>query len=96
MRTLLVRPEAEQDLSEIEQYSFENHGARRADAYLDDIYKALQFLRDNPEVGPVHIFLRPAIRTWSVSKHKVFYDFDGTHLTVARILHQAMDPAEHL
>jgi toxin ParE1/3/4 len=93
---LVLRPEAERDLLEIEDYSLRTHGVRRAETYLADIYKAFRFLRDHPEAGAIHPAVRPAIRSWPIGKHRIYYDYQGTKVEVSRVLHQAMDPEEHI
>lgn len=96
MTKLIIRPAAEIDLFEIDNYSVREFGPRVAAAYLAEIEVALDRLIEYPEAGPVFPGISPMIRYISCGKHRIFYDYDGKTVHVARILHQAMLPGDHL
>ncbi len=62
-----------------------------ADEYIDGIDAALARLAEFPESGPVYPGLRPPVRYLTYRRHHILYDFDGTTVRIARILHHARD-----
>ena len=96
MRQLTILSDARDDLRAIEHYSIQEFGWAVADEYMNRIARALDRLLDHPESGPVYPGIRPPVRYLSVGSHRLFYDFDGQRITVARVLHQAMVPDDWL
>ena len=96
MTSLIVRPGAEVDLLEIESYSFREFGFQVAASYMAELEASLARLLVYPESGPIFPGIFPAIRYLSCGRHRIFYDYDGATVQVARILHQAMVPEDHL
>lgn len=63
MRSLLLRPAAEDDLTELYRYIAEQSGSReRAIGYIRRIRAACENLKTFPEVGRVRDDLRPGVR----------------------------------
>jgi toxin ParE1/3/4 len=96
MATLRLRAGAVGDLQAILAYSVEQHGIARAEMYLSDIDHALDRLREFPEIGEPRSDLGPGWRSFPVREHRLFYRFAAGHISVARVLHKAMDPARWL
>ena len=96
MRQLVLLAGARADLLAIERFSLEEFGPAVADSYMSRIEHALDRLLDFPESGPVYPGIRPTVRYLSVGSHRIFYDFDGKRISVARVLHQAMLPDDLL
>ncbi|NNM75330.1 type II toxin-antitoxin system RelE/ParE family toxin [Sphingomonas sp. ID1715] len=96
MTRLVIRPRAEADLIRIEEFSFDNFGALVAEEYMGALERALDRLSQLPESGPEYEGIRPPVRSLSVRKHRIFYDYDGEIVSVVRVLHQAMVPEDHL
>lgn len=90
MRALTLRPEAQADLRAIESFSIGEFGAQAAGAYMDRFEQAFDRLIEFPESAPIYPGLQPPVRCLSVGRHRVFYDYDGQHIVVVRVLHQAM------
>ena len=66
------------------------------EAYLHVIGAALDRLREYPEMGMARFDLGELICSLPVGEHRIYYRFNGAVVSVARVLHKAMDPARHL
>jgi len=91
MAELEVRPTASADIAGIYAYSVEQFGVDAADKYHDGLEAAISRLAEFPMSGPVYPGLRRPMRYLAFRRHHIFYDFDGTTVRIARILHHAMD-----
>jgi toxin ParE1/3/4 len=83
-------------IREIWEYSAVRHGEDAADAYLRDIEAALARLADYPELGAPRAELGPDLRSLPVREHRLFYFVYPDRVSVARVLHKAMDVQRHL
>jgi toxin ParE1/3/4 len=86
-----LRAAAVRDLTEILGYSIDAHGEAAAEAYLADLDRALDRLREYPELGAARPELNPLLRCLPCREHRIFYRFDGRAISVVRVLHKAMD-----
>ncbi len=91
MAELVIRPAASADIADIYAYSVRQFGASTARQYHDGLQAAIVRLTEFPQSNPNYPGLRPPIRYMAYRRHHIFYDFDGTTVWVARILHHAMD-----
>jgi toxin ParE1/3/4 len=96
MITLRLRAAAAGDLRAILEYSILQYGPERADVYVADIGRALDRLREFPEIGEPRFDLKPGLRSLPCREHRIFYRFDAGHISVLRVLHKAMDPSRWL
>lgn len=92
---LRIRAKARRDLDEILDYSIAEFGEDVAEAYLLTIGAALNRLVDHPELGLARFELAEGLRSLSAGEHRVYYRLDADKISVARVLHKAMDPARH-
>ena len=72
------------DIADILQYTIELWGPEQADKYEDEIFEALERLRQYPELGRL---VSGSEREMAIRHHVVLYDFIGTTVTLLRILH---------
>jgi toxin ParE1/3/4 len=86
---------ADQDLSEIYQYSFETFGEDRADKYFLDLDRCLKGLAENPHKGRAADEIERGVYRYEHARHIIFYVFRPSGIFVARILHQSMDIRRH-
>lgn len=96
MTPVRLRAAAVRDLTEILGYSIEAHGDAAAEAYLSDLDRALDRLREFPELGAPRADLSPLLRCLPCREHRIFYQFDGQSVSVVRVLHKAMDAEARL
>lgn len=96
MAKIAVRGEAAVDIGDIYRFSLENFGELVAVEYMAGLDEAIGRLGSHPELGRTERDIDPPIRVLSYRSHRVYYDFDGTTVYVARILHHAMNAAARL
>lgn len=93
---LRIRAEARSDLDAILDYSVVKHGAATAEAYMRSIGAAFDRLLDHPEAGIDRSDLSPDVRSYPVGQHRIYYRLSEDRLSIARVLHKAMDPSRHV
>ena len=86
---------ARQELEELRQYSIEHWGTAVARRYLEDIRDAAKAAAQHPEHAR---HLRTSFRILRVRSHYLVLHVDPQEqrVTVARVLHVAMDIERHL
>ncbi|MFZ1750692.1 MAG: type II toxin-antitoxin system RelE/ParE family toxin [Saprospiraceae bacterium] len=91
MLKLLIKPEAENDLEKIYQYTFENWGIEQAEKYQDELYEGMQMISKRPNIGKVYPYSIEEYRKLHVNRHLIFYRFNAHKCEIIRILHDSMD-----
>ena len=90
-RRLLLSPQAESDLADILQYTFETWGDQQMQKYAELLDDSLRLLADNPMVG----FTRPNVsadhRFLPAGEHLIAYRVSAESVEVSRIVHGRMD-----
>ena len=86
---------ARQELEHLRRYSIDNWGAAVARRYLEDIRDAAKSVAEHPERAR---FLRDDFRILRVRSHYLILNVDQMlqRVTMARVLHVAMDIERHL
>ena len=87
---------AEQDLSEIYTYSFDEFGEDKADAYLLGLDEKFHLLASNPELGRHIDHVRAGYLRFEFVSHSVFYRTTDDGIQIVRVLHQRMNYRLHL
>lgn len=87
---------ARSDLIDIWSETFQKWGSDQADAYLDDIDRALNGLVENPRMGSDCSDLLIGARRLITGRHVAFYEVSESAIFVIRVLHQSMDMPRHL
>jgi toxin ParE1/3/4 len=82
---------AEQDLKEIYQYGYRQHGERQADRYIYKLEKAFYFLAENPLICPERVEFVPPVRIHHHDKHLLVYIYENNIILIIRLLHERMD-----
>jgi toxin ParE1/3/4 len=93
---LILSPQAEDDFTDILQYTLETWGEAQALAYRAVLDKALLAIRHNPRIGHVRPELSAAHRIFFAGRHLIVYRVGETAVYVSRILHERMDIGRHL
>ncbi len=91
MRRLEFTPRARRDIEEIWEYSVDQFGIDRADAYLRDIRRAAMTVAEDPRRGLGCDEIRSGYRKFSVGSHILFFKTSATRVIIVRILHRRMD-----
>ena len=89
--SLVLSPQAEEDFTDILQYTLQTWGDRQMNAYRAVIDKALHTLLQNPLIGQVRSDISLHHRSFPAGQHVVYYRVSQRSILVARILHQRMD-----
>lgn|SRR5688500_10830601 len=93
MADIVLHAEANFDIEAIYRFSEGRFGAAVADDYHDGLLDAVLKLESFPELGREIAGIAPPVRALSFRSHAIYYRFDGTTVTVVRILHHAMNAA---
>ena len=83
--------EADADLSEIYEYSIENFGLAKAQAYLLGILGAFEILSDNRRLGRDIGHIKEGYRRYEHASHSIYYHLAGDGIRIARVLHASRD-----
>ncbi len=91
-----LTPAADQDITEIWQYTSETWGISQANKYLDQIEQCLKGLVEQPELGNRRDEIRKGYRSFLCGHHLVFYrENSKQQIEVVRLLHERMDYHAH-
>ncbi|NRP27348.1 Toxin ParE1 [Marinobacterium sp. xm-d-420] len=83
--------EADQDISDIYDYTYSEFGDDQAITYLADLEPVLLKLVDYPELGRARSEIRVGLRSLAYQNHVIFYRILDTHIRVVRVLHGSRD-----
>lgn len=83
--------EADQDISDIYDYTLLEFGDDQAIAYLADLEPILLKLVKFPELGRERTAIRAGLRSSAYQNHVIFYRILETHIRVVRVLHGSRD-----
>jgi toxin ParE1/3/4 len=96
VKRLEYTPEADNDLIEIWAYTAERWSELQADTYLSRIFDML----DDVAAGRMHGLsaedVRPGYRLCRAGSHVAYFVDDTDTITVIRVIHQSMDPDQHV
>jgi toxin ParE1/3/4 len=90
MKLIVRSPRAEQDISEIFDWIADSSPAN-AERYVERIVSTLCLLADMPLMGSLRLPSFPAVLSFPVGNHLVFYRPIENGIEVIRILHGARD-----
>ena len=90
MPSIVIRPKAVADLSEIWTYIAED-SPRQADAFVARINGELQLLARQPKMGRERPELLDGLRSFPLGKYIIFYVPRSRGIEVVRVLHGARD-----
>ncbi len=87
---------AEQDLTGIWLYTFQQWNETQADKYLDELDSGIQLLSKHPKIGKDYSDVREGIRCLIINKHLIFYCINDNQIDIIRVLHESMDVEQYL
>ena len=79
------------DIDDIVGFSVERFGRKITDRYIAGLDSLLLRLEIYPELGAPFADVTPPLRAISYRSHKLYYDYDGSVVTIIRLLHQSAD-----
>lgn len=92
---LFLAPQAEEDFTDILQYTFETWGKAQVFVYRTVLDKALLTIQQNPNIGQPRKEL-PHHRLFPAGQHLIIYRATEQAVYVPRILHERMDIRRYL
>ncbi|MDR3448418.1 MAG: type II toxin-antitoxin system RelE/ParE family toxin [Alphaproteobacteria bacterium] len=92
----ILSPTAKRDMAEIGAYTVHHWGIERAEKYVLDIISAIQLVSENPGLGRSCDAVRAGYRKYPAGSHIFFYRLIDNGIDVVRVLHQNMNPVNHL
>lgn len=87
---------AEKDIKNIWLYTYEQWGETQADRYYDELEYGIKSLGHNPHLGKKRDTLRQGYYAFTINRHVVYYRVEASTIHIIRVLHECMDPAQHL
>lgn len=96
MNAYHLTPAAQQDLSQIWDFTQERWDAGQAERYIGEIRAAIERIAADPQRGRACDEIREGYRRYGIGSHLVFYVETADSVDVVRILHQRIDPTRHL
>ena len=96
MSRYVLSPRAQDDLSDIWDYTAERWGAEQADEYLRILQHAIEMVADDPRKGRSCDEVRAGYRKYSAGSHMLIYRKIEIGIDVVRVLHGRMDFERHL
>jgi toxin ParE1/3/4 len=94
MPTILRRPRASADLSEIWEFIAQEN-IERADGFIDRIDEKFRVLAAQPLIGRGRKELGPGIRSIAMAPYVIFYEALPDGVLIVRVLHGARDVEAH-
>ena len=96
MKTFIFTDKAERDLEKIIDFTIEHWGNLQAVKYIDDLEELAQTLVDNPDIGIMRDGLSEGLVSFPYQSHILYYLKSSNGITIIRVLHNSMDPVNHL
>lgn len=81
---LLFTEDAQHDIDDIQQYTFDTWGYDQMVQYQSDLYAGFERLRAFPEIGQVRYDLT---REFPLGSHIVLYRYVAGIVTILRVIH---------
>ena len=86
-----LSPEADQDISEIFDYTVDEFGIDQAVSYVSQFDVLFEQLVDNSELGRKRLEIRAELRSITQESHVVFYRILKDRIRIVRVLHGSRD-----
>jgi len=81
---LRFTPDAQQDIDQIQQYTFDRWGREQMERYQSMIYESFERIRSFPEIGHVR---NDGVREFSIRHHVILYRHEAETVTIVRVVH---------
>ena len=81
---LRFTPDAQQDIDQIQQYTFTEWGRDQMERYQSMIYESFERIRTFPEIGRGR---DDGLREYATRHHVILYRYDEEIVTILRVMH---------
>ena len=92
----VLTPRAAADLDDIWDYTADRWGLDQAETYTRQLAKDIQTVADKPSRGRQCDEVRAGYRKYPSGSHVLFYRLTDDGIDIVRILHERMDPEQHI
>jgi toxin ParE1/3/4 len=96
MREVILRPDAEQDIEGVADYSIAEWGHEQARKYVGDLRRAIEALALSALRYPLYDDVYPGLRRKRSGMHHIYYLASKDSVEVLKVIHVARDPGLHL
>ncbi|MCU7833817.1 MAG: type II toxin-antitoxin system RelE/ParE family toxin [gamma proteobacterium symbiont of Taylorina sp.] len=96
MLSFIFTDKAETDLADIIDFTLEQWGAENAHKYINGLEETAQMLADNPDIGIKRGNLLEELLCFPYESHVLYYYKQLNKVVIIRVLHQNMEPENHL
>lgn len=76
--------DAQQDIDQIQQYTFIEWGQDQLEQYQSVLYNAFERIRSFPEIGRIQ---NDDTREYAIRQHVILYRYEDNLVTVLRVMH---------
>ena len=90
-----LTPEADNDLTEIWQYGYEQWGLKQANSYLLALETCFEQLFELPNIGTKCDEIVVGYRSYTKASHIIYYRMNNKKIEIIRILHRRMKESLH-
>ena len=94
--TYILSPNAQESLRNIKAYSLEQFGKEQTISYLKLIERKLRMIAEGPDIGRKREEINKGYLCFLAGSHVIFYRKARKNVEIVDILHQNMDPYQHL
>ena len=96
MPKYVLSPEAKKSLSQISNYTLNNHGETQRKKYLKSLREKMRLISKSPDLGLKRDEIKEGYYSIFVEKHFIYYRINETQIEIIDVLHQSMEPRLHL
>lgn len=95
-RKLIYRPDALNDLNEVEAFTWRTWGGAQAKRYAADLVADIKALRASAMRHPLYEGVYPGLRRKRSGMHHIYYLATNDSVEILKIIHVSRDPGQHL
>lgn len=96
MPTFRLTPDAKASLIQIALYSQQTWGEKQRRIYIKQMDDCFHKLAASPMLGKARPEIYHALRSFPVGRHIVYYMKRDDHIIIVNVLHDRMDPVQHI
>lgn len=96
MTRYVLSPAAQRSLKQIQEYSLENFGKTRTATYLKALRRSMRELAKTPGKGKARDEIKNGYHSHFEGSHTIYYRIQDEHIEIIDVLHQSMEPQNHL
>ncbi|MDN4504174.1 type II toxin-antitoxin system RelE/ParE family toxin [Alteromonadaceae bacterium BrNp21-10] len=96
MPKFVLSPQAQKSLQNIHSFSIEHFGTQQTRNYLTALRDRMRHLASNPLEGQKRDEIKTGYYSYFEGSHTIYYRTSNSGIEVIDVLHQRMEPDNHL